>query len=457
MRCFALLCESSLPRSPRVGAVCGVQPGITSRCRSAAGFLTGLTKHTCHANGQRQVRRLSQCVASKSTQEVRPTVTATLNRKARDQKLCSELFRFNSLKHIPAKSYLHAHPAGMSNQRTFSMRASENHVFPVPQPGCYAPAITFFDPKTEHLRLDEQSKYYSYLASTGLTGLVILGTNAETFLLTREERKKLIQVARQSVPQDYPIIAGVSGHSNVQVLEYINDAYEAGADFVLLLPCAYFGKQTTPAVVKGFFSDVARASPLPIVLYNFPAVCNGLDLDSEIITEISNANDNVVGVKLTCGSVAKIARLAATFPPERFAVFGGQSDFLLGGLAVGSAGCIAAFGNVLPRSVVRIYELWKDGRQEEALALQKTLSLAESPMKAGIACTKYAASLLSAPAAGINDPATLLRPRRPYLEPDTATKAKIEQIILPLQGLEFDMEGHGDGAQGEVSGYVQSS
>ena len=110
-----------------------------------------------------------------------------------------------------------------------------------------------------------------------------------------------------------------------------------------------------------------------------------MDLDSDIITAIAQRHANVVGVKLTCGSVAKIARLSAVFTPQRFAVFGGQSDFLLGGLAVGSAGCIAAFANIFPKSVARLYRLWAEGKQAEALQLQRALALAESPTKAGIA------------------------------------------------------------------------
>ena len=245
----------------------------------------------------------------------------------------------------------------MSLEQTHAVTdyVSRTRYHTAPQPGCYVPAITFFAPETDRLCPDSQAKYYSYLASTGLTGLVVLGTNAETFLLTREERMSLLKLARNSVPEGYPIIAGVSGHSTAQVLEFITDAYNAGANYALVLPCAYFGKQTTPAVVRAFYNQVASLSPLPMLIYNFPAVCNGLDLDANIITEIANENPNVVGVKLTCGSVAKITCLAARFSASRFAVFGGQADFLVGGLASGSAGCIGAFCNAFPRSVVKIY------------------------------------------------------------------------------------------------------
>jgi len=136
----------------------------------------------------------------------------------------------------------------------------------VPAAGVWAPAITFFDPETDELDLDSQTKYYKYL-SQHLKGLVILGTNAETFLLTRDERATLVKTARDAVGPDYPIMAGVGGHSTKQVLEYINDAAEAKANFALVLPCAYFGKATTAKVISNFYDEIAAKSPLPIVIY----------------------------------------------------------------------------------------------------------------------------------------------------------------------------------------------
>lgn len=141
----------------------------------------------------------------------------------------------------------------------------------VPTPGVWAPAVTFFSPTTDDLDLASQAKYYAYL-SQHLTGLVILGTNAETFMLTRDERAALLKCARQAVGPAYEIMAGVGGHSTKQVLEFIGDAQDAGADYVLVLPCAYFGPQTSKAVVMGFYDEIARKSPLPIVVYNFPGV-----------------------------------------------------------------------------------------------------------------------------------------------------------------------------------------
>ncbi|KAM7195235.1 hypothetical protein V8F20_007611 [Naviculisporaceae sp. PSN 640] len=296
----------------------------------------------------------------------------------------------------------------------------------VPPSGVWCPAVTLFDPETDRLDPANQAKYYAYLSrpDVGLAGLVILGTNAETFLLTRQERLELLTLARASCPENFPIMAGVSGHSTRQVLEFIDDAHRAGADYALVLPPAYFGKPaTSPAVINGFFDDVATKSPLPVVLYNFPGVCNGIDLDSATIAALVKRHENIVGVKLTCGSVAKITRLAAEFSPERFAVFGGQSDFLIGGLAVGSAGCIAAFANVFPDLIAEVYRKYTTaapGSDDAAWAMrvhQRLALLEQSCKTGGIAAIKYAASTTTAVHAGIppEESNVKFNPRKPYL------------------------------------------
>ncbi|KAK0672011.1 hypothetical protein QBC41DRAFT_383346 [Cercophora samala] len=319
---------------------------------------------------------------------------------------------------------------------------------PPPPPGLWVPSITLFSP-SDTLDLASQSLYFQYLSqpSTGLSGLLVLGTNGEPFLLTREERSSLLHLARKTVPPGFPIMAGVSGHSTAQVREFISDAQAAGADYVLVLPCAYFGAK--PSVVEGFFREVSqyvrqlgreRGKEMGVVIYNFPGVTNGVDMDSEMISRIVKENSNVVGVKLTCGSVAKVTRLAAEFGRGRFSVFGGQSDFLIGGLSVGSAGCVAAFGNVFPRVIGRVYRLWKEGRTEEALELHRKAALGEQKLKAlGVAGTKLAAGIFTGVKAGVVKEGELegvegrFRMRAPY---EALGRGESERIWEGLRGLD---------------------
>jgi dihydrodipicolinate synthase/N-acetylneuraminate lyase len=308
---------------------------------------------------------------------------------------------------------------------------------PPPPPGVWCPAVTFYDISSGSLDLEAQKKYFAYLSKSGLTGLVILGSNAEAFLLTRDERIALMKAARDAVGPDYPLMMGVSGFSVTQVLENIGDAVAAGANYGLLLPASYYGSATSKEVVTGFYNEVAQKSDLPIVIYNFPGICNGVDLDSNTIAELAQQNPGkIVGVKLTCGSVAKITRLAAELPSESFSTYAGQADFLVGGLAVGSAGCVSAFSNIFPKTISKIYELYTGGKTREALDLHRKAALAETPIKSGIASTKYAVSQYSAVAAGIDQAEEKLKPRKPYLPVGEAVKTNVRSRMDSLSEIE---------------------
>ena len=105
-------------------------------------------------------------------------------------------------------------------------------------------------------------------------------------------------------------------------------------------------------------------------------------------------------------------------------------------MAAGSAGTIAGFANVFPKTIVRIYNLYREGRYEEAMELHKTAALAEQPCKAGIASVKYAAALNTARAAGVEGALEKLRPRRPYVEVSEGEKRSIERQIAALVNIE---------------------
>lgn len=317
----------------------------------------------------------------------------------------------------------------------------------VPSPGVWCPAVTFFDHATDKPDYDAQALYYAHLARSGLTGLITMGSNAEAFLLTREERYELTALARKTIGPDFPLMCGIGAHSTAQTLQLAEDAAKAGANYALVLPPAYFGKATSMAVVKRFFAEISLKSPLPIVIYNFPGVTNGVDIDSETINAIfqeskathPSGKSNIVGVKLTCGSVGKITRLSAQVPADEFSIYGGQSDFLIGGLAAGSAGCVAAFSNVFPTLTSKIYQLWKDGQHEEAFKLQQTAALAETPCKSGVASTKYAVAVYSAQLAGIKDADTKLAPRHPYLPVGDDVKRAVQSIMAKAGEIEEEL------------------
>jgi 2-keto-3-deoxy-L-rhamnonate aldolase len=105
-----------------------------------------------------------------------------------------------------------------------------------------------------------------------LNGLVLAGTNAEAVLLSAEERKELVKIARKAALDlgrpNFPIVAGISGQSTNETIRLAEDALSAGADFGLLLPPNYWAKAVTKDALLGFYRDVADETTLPIVIYS---------------------------------------------------------------------------------------------------------------------------------------------------------------------------------------------
>ncbi|KAL0941458.1 dihydrodipicolinate synthase [Colletotrichum truncatum] len=296
---------------------------------------------------------------------------------------------------------------------------------PLPQ-GVYNPVVTLYkagDP-LQPVDHDAMYKQCQALVRAGMHGLVYLGTNGELALLTADERKAIIETAVRAVKDlqkpDYPIVAGISAQSTREAILNAKDATSAGASFALLLPPSYWPKALSNEAILGYYRDVADSSDIPIVIYNFPGVTSGVDLDSDQLTALAS-HPNIVAVKLTCGNVGKLTRLTSKFNHEQFGVFGGSSDYLLPTLQAGGSGCVTGMGNIFPASTSGVFDLWKAGQLEAAQKLQFDVANAEWACKKGIALTKYGAWYFLGRDIGIDDESSW-NMRKPYLPLGDATK-----------------------------------
>ena len=181
-------------------------------------------------------------------------------------------------------------------------------------------------------------------------------------------------------------------------------------------------------------SKLADASPMPVLIYNFPGVVAGLDVNSDMLSKLG-AHPNIVGVKLTCGGIAKVARVRAQFSPSEFCALAGQSDWLVPALAVGSTGTITGVANLYPRYCIQIYDLWIQGKTKEAEAAQLELAKMEWGFaKGGINGTKWVvAKLRGYSLDGCHC-------RRPYPKfVDAKKQAWIFETVSPLQDKEQEL------------------
>ncbi|TDZ36750.1 putative 4-hydroxy-2-oxoglutarate aldolase [Colletotrichum trifolii] len=299
-------------------------------------------------------------------------------------------------------------------------------------PGIHVPSLTWFgDDASQEIDWAVQSKHIEFLVKSGLHGIVLAGTNGEAVTLSADEKRQLVQKTREIAVNagrpDLTITLGCGGQSTRDVIAETKLAKDAGADFVLVLVPSYFHFAMNEEAIVGFFEELADASPVPVIIYNFPGVAAGLDVDSDMLSRLGK-HPNIVGVKLTCGGIAKVARVRAEFEPSQFFALAGQSDWLVPALSVGSTGTITGVANLYPKYCVRIFDLYGAGKVQEAAAAQLKLAQMEWAFgKGGINGTKWVV------AKSRGYPLASCHCRRPYPQyTDEKKQAWIADLVKPL-------------------------
>ena len=239
-------------------------------------------------------------------------------------------------------------------------------------PGVYVPTVAFFEEDGETLDLKTVEKHATYLASTGIAGIVTHGSNGEAVHLDHDERSAINTTTRTALDaaghSQLPVIVGCGAASTRETIQLCKEASSSGGSFALVLPPSYYKSLISSEQLLRHFYTVADASPIPILIYNFPGAASGLDLDSDQILELAQ-HPNIIGCKLTCGNTGKLARVAAS-ARDGFLTMGGSADFILQTLVVNGHGVIAGLANLAPRSCVKVMELYKQGKTTEAQRLQ---------------------------------------------------------------------------------------
>lgn len=269
-----------------------------------------------------------------------------------------------------------------------SSMENSTHVARPLVPGVYVPTMCFFDPDTEDVDTETIARHAVRLARAGVTSIATQGSNGEAVHLTSTERQLVTATTREALDaagySHMPIVVGCGSQSTRETIQYCKEAWAAGGDYALVLPPSYYATLFAPAseTILGFFTQVADASPIPIIIYNFPGAAGGLDLSSDTIVTLSR-HPNIVGVKLTCGNTGKLNRVAAEtralsskYDPERpdFLVLAGSADFCIQSLVAGGHGILAGLANIAPKACIKTVDLYRKGRLAEAQQIQEIVS-----------------------------------------------------------------------------------
>jgi 4-hydroxy-2-oxoglutarate aldolase len=353
--------------------------------------------------------------------------------------------------------------------------------------GIHPPITTPFYPDGQvyYKKLEHNVERFS---RTPVAGIVVLGSTGEALMLSDQERRDILKVARQAAAPNRVLIAGTAIESAMETLRLTEYAAELGYDVAMVRTPHYYKKQMAPANMLAFYRTVADRSPLPVIIYNFPQA-TGYDIPAEVVIELAE-HPNLIGIKESSGDVEKVRKMVGatrhitrsatvteTFDAVTprmltpgsaesandggqlvslgalsggsqaktsssavtvvgkmktrqkevgFQVLVGAAHKLHASLDAGAAGAILAFACAAPTACYEIYAAWKEGDAELARLKQERIAHAAQRVGGdlGIPGIKHGMDLNGY----FGGPARL-----PFLPLTAALKQEVEQLMADIR------------------------
>lgn len=285
--------------------------------------------------------------------------------------------------------------------------------------GCGTALVT---PFRSDLSLDEETlrRLARRQIEAGIHFLVPCGTTGENPTLSREEHLRVVEITLEEAQGRTPVLAGCGGNDTREVIELARDLEGLGADGLLVVTPFY--NKPTPEGLYQHYRAVARATRLPVVVYNVPSR-TGLNVEPATLARLAEI-ETVVGVKEASGNISQIAAIFQGVP-DSFAVLSGDDAITLPVIALGGVGVVSVVSNEVPFAMARLTSLALEGDFPAAREVQRRLhalmeiNFVESnpgPVKAAMALM------------GLLEPAF----RLPAVYPRPESVRKIEKILLGL-------------------------
>ena len=205
---------------------------------------------------------------------------------------------------------------------------------------------------------DIDYKSLSTLIEHQITGgtdyLVILGTTSEVPTLTHAEQDEIIAHVVKQVAGRLPLVLGIGGNSTAAVVARIMELKDTlAAHFAAILSVTPYYNRPQQEGLYLHFSEVAKASPVPVILYNVPKR-TGVNLLPETTRRIYDAHpEKIMGIKEACGSVEQFCETVQLSQGD-FAVISGDDDLAYEMVKAGGAGLISVASNAWPKEMKQI-------------------------------------------------------------------------------------------------------
>lgn len=263
--------------------------------------------------------------------------------------------------------------------------------------GIITPILTPMN-SDESINLDELGNQIERLIDGGIHGLFVFGTNGEGYILSENEKTEVLEATIDKVNGRLPVYAGSGCISTADTIRMSVKAQELGADVLSIITPSF--AVASQKELYDHYVEVAKHVDIPIVLYNIPAR-TGNKLLPETVAKLAKDVDVIIGVKDSSGDWDNLqAYINYTNELDKdFYVLSGNDSLILSCLKAGGSGAIAGCSNVYPHVLASIYDLFKEGKLDEAQVAQDSIVSLREVFKYGNPNTvvKKAVSILGYP------------------------------------------------------------
>ena len=226
------------------------------------------------------------------------------------------------------------------------------------------PAITTQFDAQGNLDLNAFKNNLAHQLKAGVHGIILGGTLGEASTLTKEEKQQLLAVTLDEVQEKIPVIMNIAEQATSEAVRLAQQAEADGADGLMLLPPMRY--KATDEETVAYFSEVAQATQLPIMIYNNP-----VDYKIEVTLDmfaLLEKHKNITAVKESTRDVTNVTRMINRFG-DRFKILCGVDTLAMETLLMGAHGWVAGLVDAFPEETVAIYTYCKANEIEKARAV----------------------------------------------------------------------------------------
>lgn len=261
-----------------------------------------------------------------------------------------------------------------------------------------------------------------HLIENKVGGLYLTGSTGEGFLMSSEERMKVVEVVVNKVAKRIPIIVHVGALSTLKSIELAQHAERLGVDAISSVPPFYW--RFSPEQIFRYYEELSNSVDLPMIVYKVALVNANMDLS---MVERLATIKNVKGIKYTDTNHYEMQRIRERLG-EEFMIYSGADEMALSGLTMGANGIIGSFYSLMPETFVKIETLYRTG--EYALAREQQI-LANDVIQVFLKFDYYSAMKLALSWMGI-DVGICRKPFLPLTQTEQET-LKSELLKLTLK------------------------